>query len=449
MKPKDETQKILRALDEARSARGWGGAGWLDRKLSKSPGYVARLLVGKPAIRLEQVFDILNVLEYEAGEFFAWVFGSQCKLDPDRILRRLESGVEKSELLIRIDKILTTHHRHAEQQAEESPGQDQEAELNRLNELRFSYPVMAKTESLELLRLVVAEIEDGRGSLHYLCDCLSLAGGKEGILSNIPMQAAYLRRAFSLSDLLDSPRRKASLLQKCSYLVADLGNYDAALSLEEQACKIYIFLKDLSGIGQTLVDQGNMHFYLGEPLVSVQCYTAALGYIPRQMWTYRFSTYQCLGFTYLHLGEVEKAQKYADLAGQAHETRDGPNWWRLTWLRGEIALLQADLSFAETAFLKISDAFLAEENYVDAALVALRLAKVFLLAGKLKKMQRVSSGMIALMDPLKLKNDIARSTIHEFIKLALIGEVTEDFLDRAHEKVQLVTGRKSLASEPS
>jgi hypothetical protein len=80
MEPKEETKRVLRALDEARRGRGWGAVGWLDRKLSKSDGYVGRLLAGKPAMRVEQLFEILDALEYESGEFFSWVFGRRiCK----------------------------------------------------------------------------------------------------------------------------------------------------------------------------------------------------------------------------------------------------------------------------------------------------------------------------------------------------------------------------------
>jgi tetratricopeptide (TPR) repeat protein len=449
MEPRDETKRVLRALDEARRGRGWGAVGWLDRKLSKSDGYVGRLLTGKPAMRVEQLFEILDALEYEAGEFFSWVFGTQYKINPDRILRRMEKGTNKTDLIKRIDNILASHQNPKDQQPEKPPSQDRKAELDRLNELRFSYPIMAKSEGLQLLRSVIEEIENHRGSLYYLCDCVSLTGGIEGILNNTSLEAAYLRRAFSLAKALNSPERQASLLQKCSYLVADNGNYDVAITLEEQACNIYIILHNLSGIGQTLVDRGNMHFYLGEPLVSMQCYMAALHYIPAEMWTYRFATYQCLGFTHLHLGNLDEANQYADLAAQVHETRDGPNWWRLMWLRGEIALLREDFSFAEAAFLAISEAFLSQENYIDAALVSLRLAKTFLKLGKVKEMKQVSSGMITLVDSLKLKNEIARSTIHEFIKLALSEEVTEDFLDRAHDDIQLVAGKKNLTSKPN
>jgi tetratricopeptide (TPR) repeat protein len=325
--------------------------------------------------------------------------------------------------------------------------EDLQAELTRLSELRFSYPQTAREECFTLLRSAIEEVENGRGSLHHICDWISLQGAIEVVLNHSALAASYLRRAFSIAKLLNEPAREASLLQMCSYLIANHGNYDAAITLEEQACHLYVLSKDLCGIGKTLLDRGNMYFYQGEYATSCQYYDSALHYLPKQMWTHRFQAFQCLGFVNLQLKNLEHAQSYADLAAKEHKTRDGPNWWKLMWLRGEIALNQDDMSFAEAMFRQICDVFLAQEDHIDAALVSLRLAKVLLMSGKTEEMQQVCLGMMVLMDPLKLENEIAGSTIHEFLKLALVGKVTVDSLDRAYEDIQLVTEKRNLASK--
>jgi len=237
-------------------------------------------------------------------------------------------------------------------------------------------------------------------------------------------------------------------LQKCSYIVANGEEYEIAIAIQEQACSMFIMGHNLEKIGQTLVDRGNMYFYLGELATSKHYYMSALAYIPEDLWTYRFSTYQCLGFVSLKQEELDDAEKYADLATRQHRTREGLNWWRLVWLRGEIALQKGELGLAESTFLQVSENFLDQEIYIDAALVSLRLAKTYLISGDLKKMKAVSSCMVKLMDSLKEDNRIARSTLQEFIRLALVEEITEDFLDRAHESLQEVTGTKNLTAKP-
>jgi len=447
MDPKEQTNRVLEVLDEVRKYRGWGGAGWLDRKLGSYVGYFSRVLSGKISLRLEQLFAILDALELEPGEFFSLAFGG--RINPERMLLGIERRADRNDILLRIDTALRDSKPFAQHQLEALQTEEQEKEWNRLDELRFSFPLVARDDCQKLLYSSLEEVEEGRGSLTFLCDCLSLAGGLEGILNNSSLEAAYLRRAFSLAKILNSSSREAALLQKCSYLVADQGEYEVAIAIQEQACDIYVMNHDLEKIGQTLVDRGNMYFYLERLEDSKQCYVSALAYIPDDMWTYRFSTYQCLGFVSLKTEEIADADKYAELAAREHKTRDGLNWWRLIWLRGEIALLKGELGTAEVTFVQVSENFLEQENYIDAALVSLRLAKTYLISGDIKKVKDVSSRMIKLMDPLKLENAIARSTLQEFIRLALVEEVTVDFLDRAHENIQEVTGTKNLTSKPN
>jgi len=439
MDPKRETTRILKALDEARKGRGWGGAGWLDRKLGSSPGYTSRVMAGKISLRLDQFFEILNILEFEAGEFFAGVFGMSYHFQPERYLRNLARREEKTELLRQVDKLIITPtlpktDEHVLDNSEINL-EDLAADLSRLEGFRFTNPVVAKAESIETLKTIVGIPDTSQESLQIVCDALLLIGATEVALRNYSSAAAYLLRALTLAQRENYLPREAKVLQRCCYLLGTQGEYDIAIDFANQAMHKYIFLGDLTGIGKCLVDQGMMLRRAGRPQQTVLYYTAALKYLPKEAWQYRVALHQSIGLAYVDLGEVDKAEECAELATKEHQTKDGLNWWKIFWLRGEVALTRHELPYAEAAFRKVLAASMEQENCIDIALVSLRLSLVLLLAGRIDEMMGIASDMVQQLEDLKKENKIAAQAVNEFIKLALVGKVTEDFLDRAYKKM--------------
>ncbi len=439
MEPKDETKRVLKALDEVRRGHGWGRVGWLDRRLGNSPGYVARLLAGKPAMRLEQLFEILNLLEFEPGEFFAWVFGTRYRFQPERYLKVLARKKERTELLKQIDRIIDAS---VLLQATESESSNSEAELrelttdlSRLEEFRFTDPTVARAESIDILKAVLNLTENSENSLQIICDALLLLGAIEIALRNYSPAAAYLARALRLAKKENYLQREARALQRCCYLLGTQGEYDIALNFVEQAMHKYIFLGDLPGIGKCLVDQGMMLRRANRPQQTIPCYEAALKYLPKEAWQYRVALHQSLGLAYIDLGEVDKAEQCAEVAAREHQTKHGLNWWKIFWLRGEVALRRDDLLYAETAFRKVLAASAAQENCIDVALITLRLSLVLLMAGRIDEMLELASDMVQQLETLKKESKIAAQAVNDFIKLALVGKVTEDFLDRAYKQM--------------
>ncbi len=77
----------------------------------------------------------------------------------------------------------------------------------------------------------------------------------------------------------------------------------------------------------------------------------------------------------------------------------------------------------------------SEGDFLDVALISLRLSKVLLLAGKRAEMQVVAAEMVQLLEPLATENRLAAKLVGDFIKRALTEAVSLDFLDHAHDEI--------------
>jgi tetratricopeptide (TPR) repeat protein len=307
--------------------------------------------------------------------------------------------------------------------------------LAAIEEDRFGFPGRVRPQAHELLGDVLREVELGREDATTLCDALAEVGVVEAVLGDYPESAVFLFRGLKLSRMLDDPRREASVLRRCVTLLIGLGEDDVALGLAEQAGYLSLLSHDLLGVGKSLFVRGMLLRRLGDTADAIRCYRSALSYLPREAWQHRFTVFHGLALALFHRGEIEEARGAADQAEQEHPTRDGLNWWKLMWFRGEIALEGENLEEAETTFLQARRTFEAEGDDLDVALISLRLAKVLLLAGKEMEMRQVAADLLELLEPLLAENRLAAGIVREVAKKALVEDVTADFLDRAHDQI--------------
>jgi tetratricopeptide (TPR) repeat protein len=232
------------------------------------------------------------------GHLFAWTFGGEERVDLGPFLEHLERQTGTTVLLGRIDRIL----RHAG--SPKIQGQDDEAPrpgdefrecLAEIDELRFSLPREAREPAYKLLSEVLRATETGREPLVTLCDALAQVGSIDCALGRYSEAAACLWRGLKLSRHLELPVREASLLRRCSFLVANFGKHGVALLLADEACQLSTLAHDLAGVGQALCVRGIMLDYSGDTASAVKHYQSALGYLSPMAWQHRYGVCQPAG----------------------------------------------------------------------------------------------------------------------------------------------------------
>lgn len=433
MDAKRETKRILGALNSYRKRLGWGSSFALDRKLNRSEGYVRRLLAGKIEMRLEQLFETVGAVGFEAGEFFAWVYGDECRISPERYLLDLEKKVDAPPLLREVDIAIAT--RLDEKHRETEKISDLLADVRRLEDMRFSFPLQARETGQALVREVISR-DFSSVDPFVLCEVLGALGSVERMLEQFSLSAAYLRRALMLADSRRFfKKRKGELFLRSSYLAADQGDLQYALTLASCARDVYTYEHDLSGIGKSLADEGRIYSTSGDLDLAIACFEGALLYLPQDLWRYRVMASYGVAYTLFQRGQFDRSQVCLEHAYKEHVTREGYNWDKMAWLRGELAYARGDLAGAEIAFRSVRSAFAAYGNSLDVALVSLRLCQVLLMSGRVSELMNHIGEMVDLLQPLR-GNPVAEGVINDLLRRALAGKITADLLDRAYSRLE-------------
>lgn len=440
MKPKDRSQKVLQELAKERAAQGWGSAAGIDQRMGKSEGYLGRVLRGEVGLQIDTLFEALEVLGADPADFFGRAVGTRVR--PDRLLRRLE-GQDRGPVhpaLERLERLMAGEEA-ATPPAVSDPALEIGALRDRLDKLdaaRFSDPdealQSAAAELANALRL--AETTPGRQTMAVLCQALGASGSVYRVQARFGPAARCLRCALRLSRKWKLRQARADLLQRTCYLLADQGEYRVAAEVARQAIDAYVLLNDLPGIGKALVDRAIMLAHGEHRKAAIEAYRASLGYLRKDRdWSNRYAVYQGLGWLYTELDDLDQAWRWVSKATTACKIHEGQNWWRLLWLKGEIALKRDQPRVAAEVLREARDAFMQQDNPFDIAVISLRLAKALLLEGKVAEMQGIAADMMRLLKPLH-QNKIASAAIHEFTCAALAGEVTVELLDRACEQIR-------------
>jgi tetratricopeptide (TPR) repeat protein len=262
----------------------------------------------------------------------------------------------------------------------------------------------------------------------------ALAAGYR-VEARFPLAARCLRLVLDLSVDRGLLEIRAEYLQRLCYLLGDQGEHRAAAEVAWLAVDACVVLGDRAGIGRALVDRAIMLEHLRETQPAIDTFLSSLSYLPEDAWYSRCSVYHGLGWIHARRGELDEARKWADEATAAHRTREGQNWWRLVWLKGEIALRRGDLEAAREALRAARSGLDRAGNPFDLALVSLRLAKVSLQAGEMGEVRRIAAEMLRLLKPFE-KHRIASLAVQELARAALAGELSGELIDEVFEQVQ-------------
>ena len=118
--------------------------------------------------------------------------------------------------------------------------------------------------------------------------------------------------ALRLAHAADDSATGADLYLRRSYIVADAGYHNQALTLAELAAGIFARRGDQAGKGRALVDCARALHYLGRSRKAIQAAKHTLDLSPSP--TIRLAALQGLGLVHLKLGNLSEAERHAELA---------------------------------------------------------------------------------------------------------------------------------------
>ncbi len=230
-----------------------------------------------------------------------------------------------------------------------------------------------------------------------------------------------LTTGLELAMAQDDVSTIGDLWQRFAFVVADSGNYQRALAISERAERIHVRVGDDIAIGKTLIDQGIWLYYLDWPLESIELHLAAL---PRllhdpQLRRSRATALQTLGFNYLKLQDLDRAEAYAAQARQEASELGPWVFGGILWLQADIATARGRYEEAEGFFREAVEIF-SPTSAGQAALASIELVRSLLLQGRDREAHETAKAMARLVELLhRKKNRVAEAALTELIRCGL------------------------------
>ena len=215
------------------------------------------------------------------------------------------------------------------------------------------------------------------------------------------------------------------------------GRYDEAARLLDGAIAVYRQARDRHEEGRALLKKGTALGHAGRHREAIRLIRRALPWIdlfqePRLLVAARHN----LIFFMTEGGRLQEAEEsLAETRRLYRDLGERMNLVRLRWLEGKLARELGRLDEAETALKEARDAFLAEDIAIDAALVSLDLAIVYLQRGETAALRQVA----AEIRPIFASGDVhpeAFAAVLLFQQAAEAEQVTRALLDQVAVRLQ-------------
>lgn len=245
-----------------------------------------------------------------------------------------------------------------------------------------------------------------------------------------------LRKAAALLESSLDPLEKARVLDLEASLRRDQRRFEEALSLRDQALKIYRRFEDLHGVGRTLQNIGSDHLEMGEPEKAVRYLREAIEFVdpeiePRTVWAVHTNLTTALVQQERFLEAAEAYSKSRDL----YIGTDPATSIRQHWLYGRIATGLGRLEEAVQAFQLTREAFRQRDTPYDFAMVSLELAQVYARLGHTSEVKRLASEMVPFFKSRHIHRE-ALAALTLFRQAAESEAATVERLQQIFEQLQ-------------
>ena len=163
------------------------------------------------------------------------------------------------------------------------------------------------------------------------------------------------------------------IYQRLALVISDRGDFERSLELIGKARTFHHFVMDLPSVGKTLVDEGNMRYYLQQFYRCAAAQRAALEILHPGDHSHIFTAHHTLARAFLEVDRLDSALEHAQEAQQVPIDRMGAH--RSRWLEGEI-LHRVGRSQDAAEILSETMKDLIEEKEGDCFFVALDLLRI-------------------------------------------------------------------------
>lgn len=312
---------------------------------------------------------------------------------------------------------------------------------DRSREAWFSEPARA-VHLAELATAVAERLDDTHYGALLAEDARASAWAHLGNACRI---AADLRRAEEALQTAEEHQRRsggdayteALILSFQASLRNTQGRYDEATRLLDGAITVYRQARDCHEEGRALIKKGTTLGYAGRHREAVRLIRRGMSRIdlyqePRLLVTARHNLI-------LFMTEGGRHQEAEAILAETRRLYvvlgERMNLVRLRWLEGKLARELGRLEDAETALKEARDAFLAVDIAIDAALVSLDLAILYMQRGEITALKELA----AEMRPIFESGDVhpeALAAVLLFQQAAEAEDVTRTLLDQVAARLQ-------------
>jgi tetratricopeptide (TPR) repeat protein len=202
-------------------------------------------------------------------------------------------------------------------------------------------------------------------------------------------EAAFARAQRLGQEGTGDPRLRARLLAQMTSLRIFQGRFAEAIQLSDEAGRIYREIGETGSYASTMVQKAIACIYAGEPDEAVRTLHRAIPMIaPEEDPHLLLAACHNLVRCYIELEQPEQALSlYYEVRDLYREFHDSLNLLRAEWQEGQLLRDLGHLQASESALIRARDGFCQHQLMLEAALVSLHLAAVYVRLGDAEKLE--------------------------------------------------------------